>query len=252
MANGLVTVDTAPEASTGLGVSVSLARVLSPVLRKPGVGCRGRGRRQRASKGQTEVSHLLGGLVGKATSRFLAGVVTCRDSTPTVTRCPLVEGRAFRNAGGLRRCTCGIGQSGRGVPLLHVAEQTPLGHTGAEDQEPSVGPGVGLLPAGATQSTPIPSGRCQTSKGVVLSYLSLGHPLASSTVYWPLCYTSLIPQICEFLLFARTVLGAARSTGELCDRLVGTAGREGPGQRETRRPGMPGPRESPTSAHPGS
>ena len=165
MANGLVTVDTAPEASTGLGVSVSLARVLSPVLRKPGVGCRGRGRRQRASKGQTEVSHLLGGLVGKATSRFLAGVVTCRDSTPTVTRCPLVEGRAFRNAGGLRRCTCGIGQSGRGVPLLHVAEQTPLGHTGAEDQEPSVGPGVGLLPAGATQSTPIPSGRCQTSKG---------------------------------------------------------------------------------------
>lgn len=84
MPNGLVTVDTAPEASTGLGVSGSLARVLSPVLRELGVGCRGRGRQQRASKGQTEASRLLGGLVRKATSRFLAGVVTGRDSTPTV------------------------------------------------------------------------------------------------------------------------------------------------------------------------
>ena len=151
MPTGLVTVDTAPAASTGLGVSGSLARVLSPVLREPGVGCRGRGRRQRASKGQTEVSHLLGGLVRKATSRFLAGVVTCHDSTPTVTRCPLVEGRAFRNAGGFHRCTCGIGPSGRGAPPLHAAEQKPLG--------------VGLVPAGAAQSTPTPSGRCQTSKG---------------------------------------------------------------------------------------
>lgn len=61
MPNGLVTVDTAPEASTGLGVSGSLARVLNPVLREPGVGCRGRGRQQRACKGQTEASRLLGG-----------------------------------------------------------------------------------------------------------------------------------------------------------------------------------------------
>lgn len=39
------------------------------------------------------------------------------------------------------------------------------------------------------------------------------------------------------------------SMGELCDRPVGTVGREGPSQR--RRPGMPGPTESPSSVHPG-